>query len=46
MLRSGLQLIFLGLIGEYLGRTYIEVKRRPLYLVRERMGFASERGRE
>lgn len=46
MLRSGLQLIFLGLIGEYLGRTYIEVKRRPLYLVRERMGFAPGRGRE
>lgn len=43
---GGLQLIFLGLIGEYLGRTYIEVKRRPLYLVRERMGFAPGRGRE
>lgn len=43
---SSLQLICLGLIGEYLGRTYIEVKRRPLYLVRERLGFAPESGVE
>ena len=37
---NGLQFIFLGIIGEYLGRTYNETKRRPLYLVRERLGFA------
>ena len=40
---NGLQLLFLGIIGEYLGRTYGEVKRRPLYLVRERLGFVPER---
>ncbi len=32
---SSLQLVCIGLIGEYIGRTYIEVKRRPLFIIRE-----------
>ena len=35
LLVSGVQMFCLGIVGEYLAKTYLEVKRRPLYLVDE-----------
>jgi hypothetical protein len=34
---GGLQLMALGIIGEYLARMFVEVKERPLYLVQRRL---------
>jgi polyisoprenyl-phosphate glycosyltransferase len=44
LLLGGIQLITVGLIGEYLGRVYDEVKGRPLYLMRERLNMEEAAG--
>jgi polyisoprenyl-phosphate glycosyltransferase len=33
---GGLNILFLGLIGEYVGKMYLEVKRRPLFIIKEK----------
>ncbi|MBC7471381.1 MAG: glycosyltransferase family 2 protein [Ramlibacter sp.] len=39
MFLSGIQLLSIGVLAEYVGRIYDEVKRRPIYLVSERLGL-------
>jgi polyisoprenyl-phosphate glycosyltransferase len=39
---GGLQLICLGIMGEYIGRIYNEAKDRPLFLIRETLGVADD----
>ncbi len=38
MMVSGVQLFCLGILGQYLSKTYMEVKKRPIYLVKEETG--------
>ena len=37
LLASGLQLLSIGVIGQYLAKTYMEVKDRPVYIVKEKL---------
>jgi glycosyltransferase involved in cell wall biosynthesis len=39
---GGIQLFFMGLMGEYMGRIYKEVKNRPIYYVAEEIGFVKK----
>ncbi len=43
---NGVMLIVLGIMGEYVGRIYEEVKARPLYIVGELVGFDKENNNE
>ncbi len=44
LLASGVQMICFGVLGEYIGRIYTEIKQRPLFVVREtlELGVRSE----
>ena len=39
MFFSGVQLLSIGILGEYVGRIYEEIKQRPLYVVAEKLGL-------
>lgn len=42
MFLMGLQFVFLGILGEYIGRIYSAVKRRPLFIIEEKLGLKDE----
>ena len=42
-LMGGIQLVCLGIIGQYIGKTYLETKRRPRYIISERTWVKNER---
>ncbi len=39
---SGIQLLSLGVMGEYVGRIYDEARQRPKYIIESRHGFDDE----
>ncbi len=43
---GGLQVMTLGIMGEYIGRIHEEVKLRPIYLIRETIGFGKANGED
>src|SRR5687767_13900455 len=42
---GGVQLVAIGILGEYIGRIYEEIKQRPLYVVQEKIGFEDDEQR-
>ena len=42
LLLGGLQLMAIGVLGEYLSRTYLEAKKRPIYLAKSKLGFTDD----
>ncbi len=46
MFLGGAQLFFMGLLGEYIGRIYKEVKNRPIYVVDQALGFKTQKTKD
>ena len=42
---GGVQLIFLGLLGEYIGKIFLEVKKRPRYIIRNELSISDKKNK-
>jgi len=42
LILGGLILFVLGIIGEYVSRTYLEIKNRPIYIIKEKIGYKED----
>ena len=42
LLVGGIQMIILGILGEYIGRIFVEVKNRPIYIVEKKVNIEDE----
>lgn len=42
LLLGGIQLLVLGIIGEYIAKSYLEIKSRPIYIAKHKLGFDDE----
>ena len=45
LLIGGLNILFLGIVGEYIGKIYLEVKNRPVFVIREKLNFDRPEGK-
>ena len=43
---GGVQLIFLGLLGEYIGKIFLEVKKRPRYIIRNALSISDKKNKD
>jgi dolichol-phosphate mannosyltransferase len=41
---GGVQLLTIGILGEYIGRIHEQVQRRPVYIIQDKLNFPEKRG--
>ena len=46
LLLGGLELFAIGIMGEYLARTYVETKKRPIFIAREKLSYREDEGKK